>query len=408
MPIRMHKTVAAVLFLFVFFASIAGFLYSLWFASPYSGKAVAVVRLHRGEYPQSLFIKLQKRGLAPSGPAFRRYAHWVINSEKLKAGEYELKPGMTLQDLFTSIEKAKVKIRRFSIIPGWTVKRLLIRLNEQPTFKQANLSSAVVQDKLQLKHKKLEGLFYPATYRYYWESSAYSVLKKSQQKMQAVLEKEWASRQPGLAYKSAYEALIAASLIEKETHAKEERAIVSRVILNRLKKKMRLQIDPTVIYAWQDMGRQLVTSRMLKIDSPYNTYRRRGLPPTPICLPSGSAIHAALHPAKSNALYYVATGDGVHHHFSETYDQHLTYVAAYRRKIVEKKRGDLLGFPVTMKQFKRYWQTHCEGVHYWLPLVAGLGTLTEEGEWLLFPVDAHTHCRIRAPEKLKHQSIEHE
>lgn len=407
MPTRTRNAVILWLLIYTFFAIIAGLLYHHWFWKPYSGKQAVVVRFYSGQSLGHLRRELQQQGIAPSGFVFRLYLRLVTQGKHLKAGEYEFEPGMTLQDFLRRVEHGRVKIRRFAVIPGWRLSELLHYLKKDKAFEPQKLTLAVLQQALNSKQTQFEGLFFPATYRYHWGCSPTAILQKSYEKMQSTLQAQWQSRSPNLVYKNAYQALIAASLIEKETHAKSERPMVARVILNRLHKNMRLQIDPTVIYALKDPGVRVVTRRMLKIDSPYNTYRRKGLPPTPICLPSESSIHAALHPARTKALYYVATGDGIHHHFSNSYRQHLVYVRHYRRRMKEQEKQTLLGFPMTLHQLEQYWQSHCEAVDYWLPSLAGLLTTTGVDDWLLFPVNQSTHCERFRRSRSKHKSMYH-
>jgi UPF0755 protein len=176
----------------------------------------------------------------------------------------------------------------------------------------------------------LEGLFFPDTYHFTANLSDVALLKKASTVMQSKLNAAWESRDPDIILKSPYEALILASIIEKETSLDDERSLVSGVFQRRLAKNMRLQADPTVAYG---LGKDLVgslKSAHLKQDTPYNTYLHKGLPPTPIALPSMKSIQAALHPDKGNALYFVAIGNG-RHQFSENLDEHNLAVARYRQ-----------------------------------------------------------------------------
>jgi UPF0755 protein len=395
---RNYSVLMAILILFVITASVLGFLYERWFARLYGGKTV-IVYIYPGDSVSNFARQLSEHQLAPKNGLFPIFFRWLVDNKRIKVGEYELKSGMNLLDLINHVESGRVKIRNFSIIPGWRVRTLYQHMNEQPSFEPNRLNNQVVRAALSIKRENLEGLFYPDTYRYYWGSSAMLILRKSYEKMQLILKAEWDNRASGLPFKESYDALIVASLIEKESHAAEERPMIARVILNRLKKDMLLQIDPTVLYAWQDQNLYRVTLNMLTIDSPYNTYRYKGLPPTPICLPSRPAIHAALHPAQSQALYYVALGDGIHHRFSDTYEQHLAYVKAYRKKLDEQRKDSLVDFPITLEQISLYWQSHCEVVDYWLPFAAMLVTLSEQDDGWLFLKEPPPRCRNRIPKK---------
>jgi UPF0755 protein len=185
--------------------------------------------------------------------------------------------------------------------------------------------------KLELAGTHYEGQFLPDTYHFPKNLTDVEFLKRAYSAMQTVLKEEWDNRAVGLSYKNSYEALIMASIIEKETGQASEREQISGVFVRRLEKRMRLQTDPTVIYGMGDKYKGNIRKRDLLRDTPYNTYRRHGLPPTPIALPGRDAIHAALHPAESDALYFVARGDGSHQ-FSATLKEHNNAVIKYQLK----------------------------------------------------------------------------
>jgi UPF0755 protein len=406
MQVRNRHIIVFIFLFLVFFSGVVAFLYQYWFMRPYQGKKTISIRLYKSSSIDALITEFNQKKLLPR--ELNGFLRLSMTSKKWNAGEYELKRGMALLDLLKQILMGRVKVQQFAIIPGWTVAFLLERVSQELAFEPQALSIQSVVGALGINHQNPEGLFYPANYPYYWGSSGLVVLKNSYEKMQAILTKEWENRATELPFKNAYEALIVASLIEKETHAKEERSLIARVIINRLNKGMRLQIDPTVIYASKNPDIRYVTLQLLKLDSPYNTYRYNGLPPTPICLPGMDSIHAALHPAKSDVLFYVALGDGIHHRFSSHWDQHLAYVKDYREKLAQQRKNTLLSFPITLNQFKEYWKSHCAEIYYWLPFVAGLVTLPEEtGDWVLFPVEKYQACSAGISEKQK-KSIYHE
>jgi UPF0755 protein len=176
-----------------------------------------------------------------------------------------------------------------------------------------------------------EGRFYPDTYHYTATMSDIDILQHAYKKMHDYLAYEWERRADNLPLKTSDEALVLASIIEKETGAVEERPLIAGVFINRLQKGMRLQTDPTVIYGMGDNYKGNIRKKDLLADTPYNTYTREGLPPTPIAMPGGDAIHAALHPADTKALYFVAKGDGTHH-FSATLSEHNEAVIKYQLK----------------------------------------------------------------------------
>lgn len=185
--------------------------------------------------------------------------------------------------------------------------------------------------KLDLAEIHHEGQFLPDTYLFPKQLTDIEFLKRAHSSLQKVLKEEWANRATGLLYKNSYEALIMASIVEKETGQASERDQIAGVFLRRLEKRMRLQTDPTVIYGMGDKYKGNIRKRDLLRDTPYNTYRRRGLPPTPIAIPGRDAIYAALHPAEGNALYFVARGDGSHQ-FSATLKEHNKAVIKYQLK----------------------------------------------------------------------------
>ncbi len=197
-------------------------------------------------------------------------------------------------------------------------------------------SDPVLMSTLGYPYNSPEGLFFPDTYLYTWGNKDTKILRQAYQHMQNFLNQQWEQKAENLPYKDAYQALIVASLIESETHVASERPLIAGIILQRLKKQMYLQIDPTVLYGVNKPFGSKITQDDLHNDNPYNTYRHYGLPPTPINMPSAPSIQAALHPIYTNALYYVARGDGTHT-FSATYIQHLAAIKKNRDWQEEQK-----------------------------------------------------------------------
>lgn len=238
--------------------------------------------------------------------------------KKLKAGEYSVQPGMSLNEFVTSVAQGNANFYKVTIIPGWTYHDAAAVVGVAPE---------AVRQQLNITQASVEGLLYPDTYYLTTVDKKEDVLLRAYQKMQQVLQQEWQDRASNISYQNSYEALIVASLIEKETAVSDERPIIAAIILNRLNKKMPLQIDPTVMYGlYQSYPRQ-PTPEDLKKDTVYNTYLHIGLPPTPIALPSRASIHAALHPVNVPYLYYFANFSGGHV-FSETYEGHKQAIAA--------------------------------------------------------------------------------
>lgn len=251
----------------------------------------------------------------------------------LKAGDYKLKLGLTTPQLLTLLASGRSR-RYFITFPeGWAFKQILDRIAEHPHLQQtlAGVDDETLMARLHADYKHPEGLFFPDTYFFDKNSSDFSLLKKAYLKMQRVLEEQWQDREEGLEIKSPYQALILASIIEKETAAVTERTLISGVFSRRLQKGMLLQTDPTVIYGMGDNYNGNIRYKDLREATPYNTYVIKGLPPTPIAMPGKEAIYAALHPAKGDSLYFVSRGDGTHV-FSATLAEHNNAVTLYQKK----------------------------------------------------------------------------
>lgn len=266
-----------------------------------------------------------------------RYLLWYarINglSNEMQAGDYLLTNELKTIEFLDNIFNGKVFQYSFTIIEGWSFKQLIEELSKHPQIKHTldKLSPEEIMNKLQLADIHYEGQFLPDTYHFPGQLSDLEFLKRAYKSMQQVLQEEWQQRAVGLPYKTPYEALIMASIVEKETGLASEREQIAGVFIRRLEKRMRLQTDPTVIYGMGDRYKGNIRKRDLLQDTPYNTYRRPGLPPTPIALPGRKAIYAALHPADGDALYFVARGDGSHV-FSATLKEHNKAVIKYQLK----------------------------------------------------------------------------
>lgn len=298
-------------------------------------------------YPGTGFSRLKRdltnRGLLTYPRIFTRYAKVNKYNLQLRFGEYWIKPGMTAPDLLKNMVAGKGMVRhKITFIEGWTFlqfrKALLDDKNLQDNI--SGLTNLQLMKTLNSTHKNPEGLFFPSTYRFKWGNSDLDVLQLAYQHMKSFLAKQWAGRAKGLPYKNVYQALIVASLIEKETGLPKERALVASVILNRLHKGMRLQVDPTVLYGINKSFGTPITKKDLRNKNPYNTYVIYGLPPTPIDNPSAASIIAALHPASTQYYYYVSSdkNDGSHI-FSKNYRRHKVAVKEYRRyQRVERKK----------------------------------------------------------------------
>ena len=243
----------------------------------------------------------------------------------IQAGEYQIRPDTTPRELLDIFVSGEVRLYSFTIVEGWTFRELLAALANDPVVQSSiefeDWPAVLVALDEEASHP--EGLFLPETYRFPKGTRDVDVLRQAFELMQETLAEEWQDRDENLPLSTPYEALILASIIEKETALASERPRISGVFIRRLQQRMRLQTDPTVIYGIGVDFNGNLTRRDLRTDSPYNTYTRGGLPPTPIALPGRAAIHAALHPAAGTEVYFVATGlgDGSHK-FSDTKDEH--------------------------------------------------------------------------------------
>ncbi len=253
-------------------------------------------------------------------------------SGKIKAGAYELEPGTTPRRLVEQLVRGEFAQHALVVIEGWTFRQMRQAVAENTALKRdtVNLSDEELLAKVAPDYQHPEGLFFPDTYLFAKGASDLQIYRRAHALMQKKLEESWAARPAGLPYKTPYEALIMASIVEKETGQKSERDMIAGVFVNRLRQGMMLQTDPTVIYGMGERFRGNIRKRDLQTDTPYNTYTRAGLPPTPIALPGTAAIAAALNPARTNALYFVARGDGTSQ-FSGSLTEHNQAVNKYQR-----------------------------------------------------------------------------
>lgn len=291
------------------------------------------LKVERGMSLAKVGAQLEKDQVIKHGAVFSLLGRITERAGKIKAGEFHLNAGMTPNQIIDVMVGGKTVSYRFTIVEGWAFKQLLNKLKLVPELKQdlKGLSRQQVMNYIGYPEKHYEGRFLPDTYQFQRGDKASSILKRAYKALNATLEKEWLARSNDLPYKSSYDALIMASIIEKETGYRGEREKVAGVFVRRLDQKWRLETDPTVIYGIGDEYDGNITRKHLRTPTPYNTYRMKGLPPTPIAMPGRKAIHAAMHPDDSDNMFFVADGSGGHK-FSATYAEHKRAVACYQLK----------------------------------------------------------------------------
>ena len=278
-------------------------------------------------------------GITPWPAVLRVYGQLTGQASRIKAGEYQLVPGTTPASLLRELVAGRVILHKLTLVEGWSVRDMLRALRAEPdiakTLKAEETADLAIE--LGLPWASAEGAFLPETYLYARGTSDRELLLRAHTALTERLALAWDSRQSGLPLANPYELLILASIIERETALPSERPLIAGVFVRRLRAGMRLQTDPTVIYGLGSSFDGNLTRRHLETDSPWNTYTRDGLPPTPIAMPGGAAIDAAAGPAGGRALFFVASGAGDgSHRFSDTLREHEAavrdYLAALKRQ----------------------------------------------------------------------------
>ena len=276
---------------------------------------------------------LKEAGLVSHRHVLELHGRWSGLAGGIRAGEYAIDPAMTPRELLELLHSGKVVQHSLTLVEGWTFDEVRDALRSRPELEHtlaAELGPGDVMAALGYAGEHPEGRFLADTYHFPRGTSDAAFLRRAYRAMQDFLDRAWKDRAANLPYDSPYDALIVASIVEKETGRAEERAEIAGVLVRRLKRGMRLEVDPTVIYGLGDAFDGNLRKRDLRRDTPYNTYLHRGLPPTPIAMPGAAAIRAALHPRAGEALFFVAKGDGSHY-FSATYREHQKAVARYQR-----------------------------------------------------------------------------
>jgi UPF0755 protein len=293
------------------------------------------VQVLPGASLRAVLAELARAHAVPNPRLVEWYLRLHGETLRAQAGSYELEPGASVRATLDQLAAGRVLMSQVTIVEGWTFAQMRSALDASPDLHHEwrHLDVAGLMDKLSRHGESAEGRFYPDTYRFAAGTSDRRIYELALQRMSERLQREWDARAPGLPVRSAAEALVLASIVEKETGREDERTRVAAVFVNRLREGMRLQSDPTVIYGLGAAYDGNLRRRDLETDGPYNSYTRSGLPPTPIALPGGASLHAALHPADSDALYFVATGRGDgSHYFSATLAEHNAAVLRFLKR----------------------------------------------------------------------------
>lgn len=294
--------------------------------------------LKHGSSLRTIARQFSAEGLIPEPWSFIVLAKALGREGGIKAGNYQLDREITSFQLLQKVTKGDVSQSEIVFIEGWNFSQMRKALDEHPAIRHdtTGLSDRELLSRLGIEEESAEGLFFPDTYYFSNGMSDLSMLKRANQIMGQRLADAWQERSPNLPYSTPYEALIMASIIEKETGRSGERQMIAAVFINRLRIGMRLQTDPTVIYGLGETFDGNLHKSDLTADNAYNTYTRAGLPPGPIAMPGLASIHAALHPAATSALYFVSRGDGTHQ-FSGNLAEHNQAVARYQKTMPRKK-----------------------------------------------------------------------
>ena len=330
---RLLKTVLAIAAVVGIVALLTAVRFNQFLDAPVTvAEAGTTYEIPSGAAFRQISDDLAKKGIIESPTFLRLYARFSGKANRIHAGEYRIASGTSPRELLDTFVSGNVRLYSFTIVEGWTFRELIEALAGDAVVEQSIVYEdwPAVLETLAAEAAHPEGLFLPQTYSFPKGTRDIDVLRQAYDLMQSTLAAEWAGRDENLPINSPYEALVLASIIEKETALAAERPQIAGVFVRRLQQRMRLQTDPTVIYGIGADFNGNLTRRDLRTDTPYNTYTRSGLPPTPIALPGRAAINAAVHPAPGTEVYFVATGlgDGSHK-FSDTKAEHDAAVQEY-------------------------------------------------------------------------------
>ena len=288
--------------------------------------------INSGSTLRSATQQMVQAGVLKRALPFEIVTRLYGDPRNIKAGNYEVESGVTPLELIEKLTRGNQSALAITFVEGWTFRQMRRMLNEHPALNHdtRDLSDIDILQRLGIERDSPEGLFFPDTYHFGHGVSDLNILRRSYQLMQKHLAAQWERRSLDIPLATPYEALILASIVEKETGKSVDRSLISAVFLNRLKLGMKLQTDPAVIYGLGELFDGNLRKQDLLADSPYNTYTRTGMPPTPIAMPGLASLHAAINPAATDALYFVAKGDGSSH-FSHSYEEHDRAVTKYQR-----------------------------------------------------------------------------
>lgn len=305
-----------------------------------------VFSVNKGERVRHIAENLHRLKLVQHPEYFRLYARLSHKATKIKAGEYSIKSGMTVVDVIDLFVSGIVNQYSLTIVEGWTVKEAIAHIRKDTNLIKTDdfkipfdkTSVTLLSTKLNNRYKNLEGLLSPDTFKFPKGTTDLQFFKRSYDGMQKILGEEWEKREKETPLKSAYEALILASIVEKESGVSNERSKIAGVFIRRMNKKMRLQSDPTIIYGMGERYKGNIRRKDINEKTAYNTYQIPRLPPTPIAIPGREAIHAVLHPDKGKSLYFVADGTGGHV-FTNNLKAHNRAVRQYLKTMKSKKQS---------------------------------------------------------------------
>jgi peptidoglycan lytic transglycosylase G len=312
------------------------------FNAPGPGAVASRIEVGAGTSVRGVLASLEAAGRVRNARAVEWYLRLRGLKPRVQAGTYEIPPRASPQEILELLEQGKVILEQLTVVEGASFADFLDALAAHPNVAHTLAGKSPAQIMAALAHpgEAAEGEFFPDTYRFAANTTDVAILAMAYESMQRVLSDAWQVRRADLPFDTPYQALILASMIEKEAQLKSERALIAGVFVNRLRKDMRLQSDPTVVYGLGAQYDGTIHTRDLQRDTPYNTYTREGLPPTPIALPGRESVLAAVQPADTHALYFVATGlgDGAHH-FSSTLEEHNSAVQTYLVRLRSQQHG---------------------------------------------------------------------